>query len=507
MFLISFVALLGLVNVASADIVWEGDISTDWCDGENWAGGSVPGPDDRAIIPDTDGNDPLIQGPGCSADFGDWEFDTGGGDSAALNIVDAIVRFKELRDEGEGGQAIHISGTSNVDCWKDRMRPGDDAAFLLTVSDTAFLHVNGDIRGGDSGDGNFDFIVTGGTIVTEGEILCGDDGGGTFDFSGGSITCNKNMLIAARRAPAVGVLQVSGDVEIFVKGFITLGKDCKDNPGSPSMVMTGGTVNTNQFLVAGHEDFCGDASLDMQGGLLVCRSDLIVDTGDANKATVTLSGGEIQILGDDSLEIGDNGSMDITDGTLILNGDALAEVWGYAMAGKLTGCGGAQGLIVDYGVTNPGKTTVTATCVFCGCCAWFPQPYDGSTGVGAETCNLVLSWQPGERMGGHGRHLVYFSTDADCVANGDMGSPCYMGFQRATDLDYDVGMLPLWTTYYWRVDEGNEDGTTCKGAVWSFTTGCEVVPADTNADCLVNFKDFACVAGTLGEQQMWPQND
>ena len=49
MFLISFVALLALVNVASADdVVWIGTGS--FCDPANWDGGVVPGPEDEVII-------------------------------------------------------------------------------------------------------------------------------------------------------------------------------------------------------------------------------------------------------------------------------------------------------------------------------------------------------------------------------------------------------------------------------------------------------------------------
>ncbi len=39
----------------------------------------------------------------------------------------------------------------------------------------------------------------------------------------------------------------------------------------------------------------------------------------------------------------------------------------------------------------------------------------------------------------------------------------------------------------------------------SFTTGCAIVPADTNHDCLVNFEDFACMADSWQQEQFWPE--
>jgi hypothetical protein len=94
--------------------------------------------------------------------------------------------------------------------------------------------------------------------------------------------------------------------------------------------------------------------------------------------------------------------------------------------------------------------------------------------------------------------------------------PCYVARVNTIDLDplppvdlqqtytWNAGSLPLWTKYYWRVDQGCSDATVVKGDIWSFTTGCPLIPGDANLDCIVNFLDYAEVAGTWMGQQYFP---
>jgi hypothetical protein len=109
-------------------------------------------------------------------------------------------------------------------------------------------------------------------------------------------------------------------------------------------------------------------------------------------------------------------------------------------------------------------------------------------------------------MGDHpgDKHYVYWGTDLDCVANGAIGvigDDCYRGFKPvgleeycpATDLSVDFD-IELWTTYYWRIDEKPFGEPTIRGQVWSYTTGCEMVPSDINLDCVVDALDFAMLA-------------
>ena len=66
--------------------------------------------------------------------------------------------------------------------------------------------------------------------------------------------------------------------------------------------------------------------------------------------------------------------------------------------------------------------------------------------------------------------------------------------------------LELWKTYYWRIDEiGIAPCPLGVGNVWTFTTGCAAIVGDLNMDCLVNFLDYAELAATFGEEEMWPE--
>jgi hypothetical protein len=89
-----------------------------------------------------------------------------------------------------------------------------------------------------------------------------------------------------------------------------------------------------------------------------------------------------------------------------------------------------------------------------------PSPADEATNISIEA---TLSWMAG---GGATSHDVYFGTDS----TPDAGE--FIGNQAGTT--YDPGTLTASTTYYWRIDEKNSNGTTT-GDVWSFTTGAGVV--------------------------------
>ena len=85
-----------------------------------------------------------------------------------------------------------------------------------------------------------------------------------------------------------------------------------------------------------------------------------------------------------------------------------------------------------------------------------PNPSSGATGI---SLSPTLTWTAGS---GATSHQVYFGT------NPSPGTNEFKGSQIGTT--YAPGTLTAFTTYYWRIDEGNGQGTTI-GTVWSFTTG------------------------------------
>jgi hypothetical protein len=112
------------------------------------------------------------------------------------------------------------------------------------------------------------------------------------------------------------------------------------------------------------------------------------------------------------------------------------------------------------------------------------------------------------------RHFVYFGTDFNDVNDApiyEMGwvpggpgvPPEYKACLPAFEPYYSVGNLPLWTTFYWRIDEGPQ-GPIVKGDVWRFTTGCPLINGDLNLDCLLNAEDYAILMTTWKEKQYFP---
>lgn len=91
-----------------------------------------------------------------------------------------------------------------------------------------------------------------------------------------------------------------------------------------------------------------------------------------------------------------------------------------------------------------------------------PEPVDGSSGLGLNTS---LSWSAGSLATSHD---VYFGTSSSLGAGDSRGN------QPGTS--FDPGTLDYGTTYYWRIDEVNGDGTST-GNTWSFST--EAAPALT----------------------------
>jgi len=64
---------------------------------------------------------------------------------------------------------------------------------------------------------------------------------------------------------------------------------------------------------------------------------------------------------------------------------------------------------------------------------------------------------------------VYFGTDLTAVTNADTGDAEFMGNQAGTTYDPTGDLAPL-TTYYWRIDEVDDEDNVTTGDVWSFTT-------------------------------------
>ncbi len=87
-----------------------------------------------------------------------------------------------------------------------------------------------------------------------------------------------------------------------------------------------------------------------------------------------------------------------------------------------------------------------------------PSPADAATD---QSVDVDLSWSAGS---GATSHDVYFGTSSPGEFQGNQ-----------TSTTFDPGTMANDTTYYWRIDEKNAEGTTT-GTVWSFTTEATTPP-------------------------------
>ena len=97
-----------------------------------------------------------------------------------------------------------------------------------------------------------------------------------------------------------------------------------------------------------------------------------------------------------------------------------------------------------------------------------PIPADGAINQPDKTS---LKWTAGETAVAHD---VYFGTDQTAVTNADTSSTEYITTtDQSTTTCSDTRIIDVQkptTTYFWRIDELQEDETVVKGHVWRFTT-------------------------------------
>ncbi|MHC4192910.1 MAG: hypothetical protein ACYSP9_01895 [Planctomycetota bacterium] len=164
----------------------------------------------------------------------------------------------------------------------------------------------------------------------------------------------------------------------------------------------------------------------------------------------------------------------------------------------LSGCAGP---VIEWDGSQ-----VDAYCFELPCTAWGESPEDGSSAICPDVC---LTWEAGGcGMGGHpgDKHYVFFGDDCVVVENAEIGDPEYKGFKPVGLEEYCPPDLELWTTYCWRIDEKPFGQPTVKGTVWSFTTGCEIMPGDINLDCVVDGTDYAMLADDWAKEAFFPDD-
>ncbi|MCP4611002.1 MAG: LamG domain-containing protein, partial [Planctomycetes bacterium] len=187
---------------------------------------------------------------------------------------------------------------------------------------------------------------------------------------------DDEVLIDVPAAAAPNGPVIQDGIDAKAKGLWT------EAPGEPMLTITGGTLEVAEWIWWGD----GDGSfgiMEMSGGTLTTGSEFelgwgggagtltmtggtinafeaVIPTGSGAFGELFLNGGTFNVTTAGGLSVKENGIVDITEGTLVLEGDDTAKVNDLIAAGLITAFGGDGQFELDFDGRNAGKTTLTA---------------------------------------------------------------------------------------------------------------------------------------------------
>jgi len=233
--------------------------------------------------------------------------------------------------------------------------------------------------------------------------------------------------------------------------------------GEADVTMNGGSVVVG--LAAGANYTC------VGGSVAGSYGQLFMNGGTFDAATLSIPqswsqtapvpGGKVWIAGGELITRnivftdGVAGTIDITNGALVISGDARTDVNNYIISTRLTAYGSNDrgGFIIIY---NGQNTRVTAQPTKL---AGNPNPADMAEYVSPTT---MLTWQAPTGVS-NPTYNVYLSTDSNNLVLKSQG-------QTATSYDPNLDFA---THYYWRIDVNDPNGGNPMihtGSLWTFST-------------------------------------
>ncbi len=381
-------------------------------------------------------------------------------DTTAINILNGdAVTYNRLAIDGE---------------------PNGVTTPVLTLDNASSLTVNGrlSIGGSDNTRGQID-ILGGSTLIIlkdDGDDLnVADEDGtwGTVNIVGSTVDIADNLDIDQ----GTGYLNISDNATVIIGDDMEI---CKGEGSAAEIYISG----PNTLVTCGDDIKLGRRGttiLEITGGTVYC-TDLELEAPDGHSGLLNLHGGTIIVNKSKVNKINDGDNrLDIAgDGKLVLTGtDDKANLEEFINAGKVTAGGIVEPRFISIEVVDD-NLEVTANLDADLEIAWHPGPAVGDVN---EATSMPLEWTPGD---GAVSHDVYFSDNFADVNEGTTPllnlNPTEAVFLIGYGLPGDPypGGLVAGTTYYWRVDELDQFGSTHKGDVLSFSTPPAVAITDPN---------------------------
>jgi hypothetical protein len=241
-----------------------------------------------------------------------------------------------------------------------------------------------------------------------------------------------------------------------------------DNPaGHGIMNMSGGTFSTGSLQLG----WSATGTLNMTGGTINLNDNLEVPglggTGTVNLLGGTINASELQLTS--AL-----GTINITAGMLVLEGDDTATVQSYIDDGRITAYKGQGRLNMDYNVTNAGKTTLSATALL------NPVPADGAKVAPGE---VVLSWVPRDPcVPGEAVPVDVYLTD-DLKLLEEFTNPAAIQIASKQNITSIAVQTESKKWYYWAVDcYVGSDADPIYGPIFTFYVDNLPPRVDAGAD-------------------------
>jgi len=247
--------------------------------------------------------------------------------------------------------------------------------------------------------------------------------------------------------------------EAFATPGIHLGNDNDAQAGA--LTVQGGTLEV-ETINCGYK---GTGTINMIEGTLRVTGTLKVARDPTAIGHINLSGGTISASNFLMREKeGAVGTMDVGGGVLRIGGDRLSRVQGYMDAGWITAYDGNGTLNLEYDVTNPGETTLTAVHKL------NPNPANRAIATPGE---VELSWTlPDPCVPGQPVLVdVYFTDDFDALSN--FADPEAIRIVSQQNVASVAVQAKPKTRYFWAVDTylGGDDpnNNPLWGPIFSFT--------------------------------------